>query len=188
MVQHLDTSSLEDDFRKMRNQVLETPKIITPAKMFKKNYTLVPVKHKNVTSNKYSSFLNRYYDLDNHITTFTTTDLVYFFREKAKETGVKYVISNMKRDCGIFKRLLADYKPEEICLMIEFLFCSPQNYLDVNTIQPTILVSAWCNTIYHDAMLWLDDKYVPRSNTGSNRPVREWGEATGDKTNIGSWG
>lgn len=186
MVQ-FDTTDLQEEFRSSRNQVLETPKVITPAKIFKKNYTVVPVVHRNVTSDKYSDFLRRYYDLDNYITSFDASDLAYFFREKAKEQGIKYVIANMKRDRGIFKRLLVNYKPEEICLMIEFIFCSNQNYLDVSITQPTVLVSAWCNTLYHDAMLWLDDKYVPSTEVKSTTVSREWGEVTENSSSIGSW-
>lgn len=145
-----------------------------------------PRTHKNVSSDRYQSFLKKYWDLENTIDFFATQDLMYFFREKAREAGIKYVIANMKRDMGIFKRLRQSYESSEICLMIEFLFFSDQDYLDKETIQPTVLVSAWCNTIYQDSMLWLEDKYMP--GTHRKKVTREWDEPVSDtKTKIGEW-
>ena len=76
------------------------------------------------TSDPYSSFLEKYGNLSETVDSFKTQDLMYFFREKARESGVKYVIANMKRDMGIFKKLQENYTPREICLMVEFIFCS----------------------------------------------------------------
>ena len=50
---------------------------------------------RNITSEKYSKFMEKYNDLENSYDKFKTQDLVYFFREKAREAGVKYVIANM---------------------------------------------------------------------------------------------
>ena len=143
------------------------------------------------SSDPYSSFLDKYNRLADTIDEFKTQDLMYFFREKAKESGVKYVIANMKRDMGIFKKLQENYTPREICLMIEFIFCSNQNYLDISITQPTVLSSSWCNTIYRDSILWANDEYEPVEKTVTKKErikKREWQrEVTGEKTTIGEW-
>ena len=95
------------------------------------------------------------------IMSFTPQELIYYFQEVAKRQGVKYVIANMKRDIGVFKILRKKYDNMEICLMIEFLFESEQNYIDKATIQPTVLTSTWCNKIYSDAVSDSKGTYVP---------------------------
>lgn len=186
---------LMQEFREARNQSQESHQSNNPSFKKKKVLTKVhplykPQKSRNVSSDKYQRFLERYWDLENHIEDFGTQDLMYYFREKARESGIKYVISNMKRDMGIFKRLLKDYTPSEVCLMIEFLFTSNQDYLDKTSLQPTILVSGWCNKIYQDSLLWLEDKYVPgrKSYSSSKTSNREWGDKSDDSVKIGEWG
>ena len=153
---------------------------------FTRGYNALPKK-----SDPYSSFLDKYNHLSETIDEFKTQDLMYFFREKARESGVKYVIANMKRDMGIFKKLQENYTPREICLMIEFIFCSNQNYLDISITQPTVLSSSWCNTIYRDSILWANDEYEPTERTVTKKErikKREWQrEVTGEKTSIGEW-
>lgn len=155
-------------------------------KTFTRGYNTKPKK-----SDPYSSFLEKYHHLSETIDSFKTQDLMYFFREKAKESGVKYVIANMKRDMGIFKKLQENYTPREICLMIEFIFCSNQNYLDITITQPTVLSSNWCNTIYRDSLLWVEDQYEPVEKRVTKREhikKREWQrEVTEEKTTIGEW-
>lgn len=160
----------------------------SPESTFTRGYNARPQKR---TSDPYSSFLEKYDNLSATVDDFKTQDLMYFFREKARENGVKYVIANMKRDIGIFKRLQENYTPREICLMIEFIFCSDQNYLDISITQPTVLASSWCNTIYRDSLLWAEDKYEPTERTTSKRDTirkREWQrEVTGENITIGEW-
>ena len=143
------------------------------------------------SSDPYTSFLDKYHHLSETIDEFKTQDLMYFFREKARESGVKYVIANMKRDMGIFKKLQDNYTPREICLMVEFIFCSNQNYLDITSTQPTVLASNWCNTIYRDSLLWAEDQYEPVERKTTKREhikKREWQrEVTDEKTSIGEW-
>lgn len=180
MLGKFDTSGLRESFRLIRNQNEER---YTPPKE-----KSAPKKKRNVSSDKYQSFLNKYWDLENSIETFNAQDLMYFFREKANENGVKYVIANMKRDLGIFKRLQANYTNQEICLMVEFMFCSEQDYLDRSRLQPTILVSSYCNTIYQDALLWLDDEYTPKTQyKRKSTKDREWGSPKSNKATIGEW-
>jgi hypothetical protein len=176
-----DTQDLIQTFRNSRNQCLVPMKEAPPNKRepFSKGYG-----HSNIKKQeKYDVFLDKYNDLENTIDTFNSSDLVYFFREKAQESEIKYVIANIKRDLGIFKKLLDRYSAKEICLMVEFLFISEQNYLKKESIQPTLLLSAWCNKIYQDSLLWVDDKYTP-----DKIKVREWqGNPEEDKAEIGVW-
>ena len=177
------SSHLSLQFREMLGQ--EEVEYKPPKKQKKQ------IQDRNITSDKYRLFLSKYWDLENNIEKFTPLDLVYFFREKANENGVKYVIANMKRDIGILKRVLKSYTKQEICLMIEFLFCSNQDYLDIYSLQPTILASSWCNTIYRDSMLWLEDKYVPKKVINSRDKQilnREWKKESEDTSiKIGEW-
>lgn len=183
---------LANAFRESRKQCLVTPvdkpveSVDKSRKPFKKGYA--ESRKRNVSSDRYSSFLSKYEDIENEVDNFTTHDLMYFFREKARESGVKYVIANMKRDLGIFKKLQADYQPREICLMIEFIFCSNQNYLDINITQPTVLSSTWCNTIYRDSVAWANDEYDPNLRPVKKKSVREWqGDTSTDTAKVGDW-
>lgn len=186
-----DISDLANSFRESRKQCLVKPveksvENVEKSQPFKRGYN--ESRKRNVSSDRYSAFLKKYEDVANTVDSFTTHDLMYFFREKARESGVKYVIANMKRDLGIFKKLQTDYEPREICLMIEFIFCSNQDYLDINITQPTVLSSTWCNTIYRDSISWANDEYDPNFKTQKQKPVREWkGDTSTDKAKVGEW-
>lgn len=185
-------ADLANSFRESRKQCLVTPvqksvqNVQNSGRPFKKGYA--ESRKRNVSSDRYASFLQKYEDIENTVDSFTTHDLMYFFREKAREVGVKYVIANMKRDLGIFKKLQSDYEPREICLMIEFIFCSEQNYLDREITQPTVLSSTWCNTIYRDSIAWANDEYDPNVKPVKNKVSREWkGDTSTDKAKVGEW-
>lgn len=184
---------LANAFRESRQQCLVTPvekSVETVDKSSRRPFKtgFAETRRRNVTSDRYSAFLEKYANLEEMVDEFTTNDLMYFFREKAREAGVKYVIANMKRDLGIFKKLQSDYEPREICLMIEFIFCSGQKYLDVAITQPTVLASTWCNTIYRDSIAWANDEYDPNVRTVKQKAVREWsGDTSTDKAKVGEW-
>ena len=75
------------------------------------------------------------------------------------------------------KRLKTNYSNREICVMIEFLYESDQDYLEKDRLSPNLLASQWVNTIYADMQLWVKDKYVPRSvqaKKKNNVRQREW--------------
>ena len=150
-----------------------------------------PRRSSQKSSDRSASFYEKYGHLEETVDSFTTSDLMYFFREKARENGVKYVIANMKRDMGIFKKLQVNYSQREICLMIEFIFSSNQNYLDKSITQPTVLASSFCNRIYRDSLLWANDEYDPDSSNISapkRSQNREWGEHSEEESaKIGEW-
>lgn len=169
-------------FRETRKQVQSLSDTLKPVGVHSKS---------NNGSKDYGEyFQSKYANLETWIDKFNAKDLVYFFIEKAKEAGVKYVVPNMAKECGIFKNFLKKYSSREICLMIEFVFNSNQNYLDKSTFSPSLLVSGWCNTIYHDSLLWVDDKFVPtdKRNSKPTKTSREWNkEVTVEKASIGAW-
>lgn len=171
-----EVSSFYKQFRVERGQ--EEEKYIPPFQE-KKNISY----SKPVTKKR--KFLEKYGDIENTIDSFDSTDLAFFFQQKAKENGIRYEIVNMRRDVGIFKNLLKHYQSHEICLMVEFLFESNQDYLNVRELQPTVLSSGWSNKIYQDAMLWIDDEYIPKSE--SRRSEREWIRKNKEDIKIGVW-
>lgn len=170
-------------FRQTRNQVEKAyvqREETKPKKPFSRGATAPKAKT--------LSFEDKYNNLEATIDTFTAVDLTYFFQKKSNEAGIKYVIANHARDGAVFKKLLKSYSSREICLMIEFLFNSNQNYLDKTSLQPTILISSWCNTIYRDSLLWVDDEYSPRPPKAKSKPKREWErENETDSAKIGEW-
>jgi hypothetical protein len=187
---------ISDLFRSVRGQTLEHPteckEKVSPFKndVFHPHGVEVPISHNNITSDKYQSFLDKYDDLERFIDGFTPQDLMYYFREKSKEAGYKYVVSNMRRDMGIYKKLLDSFSAREIALMIEFIFFSEQDYLDKSKTQPTVLSSSYVNTIYSDATAWAKDEYVPSATKRKScKKVREWKNTSPERESakIGEW-
>lgn len=171
-------------FRETRHQVQKKQEQEV-AKPMSRGYS--PSRTQKRGNSSYESFLEKYNNLEENIGSFKTFDFMFFFREKAKESGVKYVIASQQRDAAIFKKMQGNYSPEYICLMIEFLFQSEQNYLDKGLLQPTVLVSSWCNKIYHDSLLWVEDKYFPEQKKKSPLEKREWSSDSDNSTKIGEW-
>lgn len=120
---------------------------------------------------------------------FGTRDIMYFFRDIANENGVKYIIANPKVDMRNFKLALKrGYSTEDVLAMIEFLFTSGQTYLDKKTLHPGILLSNWCNKIYQDTQLWIDDNYDPNTSYSKPKLNREWNDNNTEvKSNVGEW-
>lgn len=145
-------------------------------------------KEKKYSNGSYENFICRYKKAQEDETIaykFNSVDLAYLFRAKAEEHGIKYVMSK-GRDFGSMSNLLKHYTPRDVCIMIEFIFDSPQDYLDPQVCHPTVLVSSWQSTIYRDSQLWIDDKYVPRPKKA--KKTREWDEkVTETKAKIGEW-
>ena len=172
-------TDLSDCFRRARGQSTESS-----ANTDIKGVT--DRKSKSIQSTSYERFLSKYRDLEHSFLRFNTQDLVYFFREKSRESGAKYVIANMKRDMGIFKRLQENFSISEILLMIEFIFSGDQTYLDIHRTQPTVLASNWVNTIYRDSVDWANDCYSEKKSSNKN-DNREWKKSSNSKKKIGEW-
>lgn len=173
--------TMEQEMREAYGQTTENSSVTDLKGIPKKKQT------EPKADSRYSSFLSKYDDLENSFVRFNTQDLVYFFREKAKEAGVKYVIANMKRDMGIFKRLKDNYEVAEILLMIEFIFSGEQTYLDIHRTQPTVLASSYVNKIYQDSIDWSNDCYTEKK-VKKTVASREWKKLKPkDKKGIGEW-
>ena len=128
-----------------------------------------------------------YKDLEKYIDDFSTRDLMYYFREISEESGYRYVISNIKKDMAIMKRLKTNYSNREICGMIEFLYMSDQDYLEKDRLSPNLLASQWVNTIYADMQLWVEDKYVPKKAKKAKKH-HEWSQPVKEtNSKIGDW-
>lgn len=189
-------TNIYDLFREENGQSLEKPiEEVKPRPVVNDGREVLRPKQAekplHTRGDKYQTFLDKCDDLERFLDGFDAQDLMYYFREKAKEVGVKYHIANMKRDTGIFKNLLRDYTPREIALMIEFIFFSEQDYLDTERTQPTVLSSRLVNTIYADSKLWAKDEYKPRG-VKSVKPLtvkkREWNrKPTKEHAKIGEW-
>lgn len=171
----LASKALRDEFRRERGQSSGVPKPSAPSR-------------KRPTNTPYTAFLEKYASIESSINDFGTRDLVYYFREIAEENGYKYVISNIKKDMGIMKRLRGNYSNKEICGMIEFLFESDQDYLKKDRLSINLLASQWINTIYADMKLWVEDKYVPKTQAQESKrkkSQREWSSDEKDSVKIG---
>lgn len=162
------------EFRSMRGQTTSAPKTIN-----------VPPTRNRRQSTPYESFIRKYNDLADSVDSLTTRDLVYYFREIAQENGYKYVISNIKKDMHIMKVLRENYSNKEICVMIEFLYESEQDYLAKDRLSPNLLASQWVNTIYADSQLWLNDEYTIKSK--KKFKSTEWDKKDSETTKIGEW-
>lgn len=125
-----------------------------------------------------------------NISKFNSRDIMYFFRDTAEENGVRYVIANMQKDMRTYNLAKSKgYSVEDILAMIEFLFTSGQQYLDPKTLHPGILITGWCNKIYQDTQLWLEDKFDPNVKFKNNfTQQREWQDNNEEvKSTIGEW-
>lgn len=171
--------SLAEEFRHARGQYSEVS-----------DESLKPKKKKTDTYYE-NTFLNKYENVEKLADKFSSKDLVFYFREVAKETGFKYYIHSLQKDMSVFKKLKKDYSSPEICAMIEFLFKSDQNYLSKNRVSPSILTSTWNITIFADTLLWIDDKYYPKDKAiKKNKPKGEWKLQPQEEeieSSIGEW-
>lgn len=172
-------------FRNSRLNIQTQNEVDVPKK--KKSTHVPPKNMRNTqTSSPYQSFLSKVDNLADSIDSFKTRDLAYYFREISERAGHRYVMTNIKKDMAIMKRLQENYTPREICGMIEFLFESEQDYLDKDRLSPNLLSSSWVNTIYADMKLWVEDAYVPKSK--KKHKGREWTSSTEETSaKIGEW-
>ena len=99
-----NTKNILREFRNSRGQFEEPTKV---------QETLKRKKSTSSTS-YYDMFLRKYNDLEKNIDNLGTRDIVYYFRQIAEEQGYKYVISNIKKDMAIAKRLRSTFTNGEI--------------------------------------------------------------------------
>lgn len=94
---------------------------------------------------------NRYYD------SFTTQDLVLYFRDKSIEVGKRYFIS-IQKDMSIISNLKNNtgFTSREIVDIIDFLF-EECDYIQNPSIN--VLGSRWINKLSTDTELWKKGEY-----------------------------
>ncbi|MBO8161066.1 MAG: hypothetical protein H0Z24_05470 [Thermosipho sp. (in: Bacteria)] len=184
-----DLSKVQDLVKNFYNSRAEIQKMQNDKqKEFKVGWENVRKREKTRTK---TSFYDKYKaKLENgNIDKFSTRDFMYFFRDTANSVGIKYVIANIKKDMRVYKLLKErGYTNEEIYNMIRFLFLSEQDYLDKKTLQPTILLSGWCNKIYQDSQDWVNNEYVPTKKKKFSQ--REWNKEVNNndyEVSIGEW-
>lgn len=177
---------------KKSKRLIDNSKKYTSIDELKKDYNIgFDSEWTKPVSNKVSNY-DRYIKKleDGKIDKFNSRDFLFFFSDKANENGVKHVIANAKISMANFKTILSrGYTNAEILVMIEFLFTSGQQYLDIHTLHPGILLTNWCNTIYRDSQLWLKDEYNPNAKYKSKpKTEREWKDDKPEhKTGVGEW-
>lgn len=116
-------------------------------------------------------------------------DLLDYFILQAKKNNVRYVVTNIQKELRPFKILLEKgVTKEEIINMIDFIFNSPQNYINKEEATPLILYSTWFHKILEDSKAWKEGKYNPHKK---KKVVREWKKDKSNKDNIdvviGEW-
>ena len=179
---------VEDAIKERRERVIDLSKynVGFEAVTNKKARPTAPSTSKAVGV-QYQAYLKKFEK--GELSKFSTRDIMFFFRDTANYNGVKYIIANPKVDMRNFKLALErGYSTEDLLAMIEFLFTSGQTYLDVKTIHPGILLTNWCNKIYQDTQLWLDDNYDPNVTFTKPKLNREWTDNNTEiKSNVGEW-
>ena len=160
-------------------------------KEVEKKDTHVPPKNQREKdgNSPYERFLFKYKHFEDFVDQFSSIDLVFYFREKAKENGYNYIITNLQREAKTMKVLKENFSNIEICGLIEFLYESDQDYLDKSRLSINILKSNWINTIAPDMRDWVEDRYTPKSKQSSKKSsVREWTSSKNvDDSSVGVW-
>lgn len=178
---------IEDKVRERRNRVIDLTKynVGFDAVRDKEKRQKAPSPCK-AQATQYDRYLHKLQK--GELSKFSTRDLMFYFKDMANDNGVKFVIANPKVIMRQFKLTLdRGYSTEEVLAMIEFLFTSGQKYLELQSLHPGILLTNWCNTIYRDTQLWLNDEYNP-NRTNTHKPNREWvDDNTEKKSSVGEW-
>ena len=102
---------------------------------------------------------------------FDHKDWFNYFCYKASEHGVKYITRNYAKEYAIIKSIMGEMSYTELKDMIDFVFDSPQDIVEKQTVGLWILSKGWINTIYQNTLLWKQGKYKPKTPQKRNR---EW--------------
>lgn len=151
-----------------------------------------PIKNFNRKKSNYDVFLEKYAHIEKTIDDFNSLELLYLFKETAKNSGHRYVLINIPKDVHHMKILCENYTPREIWNMIDFLYNSDQDYLEKDRLNPGILASRWCNTIYPDSQRYIKGEYSSKVKKQTKRALqlkkREWSSSDEiGKKKVGEW-
>lgn len=186
---------LFSDYNRARN-IIKQAEAEKPKSTFSRGYESVhEASSRPKRDNKSTSEQRARYELkleNEDFEKFNSMDLMYYFEDKAKQSGFKYITSNAKVTMSNFKLCIQrGYTPLDVVTMIAFLFDSDQTYLDKEKLHPGILLTGWSNKIYTDSKAWLDDSYVDtpkKQYSKATKKTREWTETPKqDDASIGEW-
>ena len=176
------------ELRESRGQELTivNPKRNTSNRQVKRN----PQKEKKAKKDtKLDLFIKKLDNLEDHVASFTNQDLLFYFMycyEGALNRAYRPMYS---RDLDSFNYILEYFSSEDLCLMMEFLLNSKQDYISKQSLTPTIFRSGWCEKIYEDSNLWVNDKYFNKGEKPKNSPNSSRWETDKDQQEItiGEW-
>ena len=133
------------------------------------------------TTNHYAKYVEKLNE--ERIEELTSRDILFFFKDTLKDKGIQFY-SNMQQDIkymACIKQAKQTYDNYALLGIIQFIFNSEQDYLDIRKVSPTILNSTWMNTLYADACDFAEGNYVPKSqkvteskNVKQFKKQREW--------------
>ena len=102
---------------------------------------------------------------------YNASEWMKYWKSKAKEKNIKYVAVKYK-DTDILKKLVSDFKSDEIKLMMDYLWDSGDTFtirgetLHYSSYGLYLLSSAFISSIYNKAIWWRDNI--------TNAPKRGW--------------
>lgn len=105
---------------------------------------------------------------------FTCEDLLFYFKQKSDNTGIKFVITNKAKGMKVFANLLKTYNIEEVMTLIDYYFSKEQTWIDVSKQNITALYSGFTNRLYTESQKWAGND-------------REWNKSVDNTTRIGDW-
>ena len=113
-------------------------------------------------------------------------ELVLYFRDKAKETGHKYIVS-LAKDRGVIARLKKnDITSEELINVIDFIFSGDCDYVKDPSIN--MLGSTMINSLLENSKLWKKGEYFPRGTNNQRKKLLKKRNYSGEnKTSIKDW-
>lgn len=175
---HKLSEDLKNAFRRVRNQSIDDSnfehkkrsnrKVSTCGRKASNADALQELFNKRVSEGKFDEF--------------TPPDLVFYWEKVAHENKVNWQNASMSVNAGAMRNLLKHYSPRDIINMIDFLFKSSQDYIDVTISNPTVLVSNYyMNRIYADSVNWKKGTYKKKFEREYKR------ETDKTETKLGSW-
>lgn len=104
---------------------------------------------------------------------FNATDWKRYVQLKVTGAGLRCMGGNPHATSAILKSCVANFTPEDIKAMIDFLFDSGQTTFDVTGNVFLALSKSWLDFTYNNSQLWLQGKFMDKSKRKqNNKPTR----------------
>lgn len=130
-------------------------------------------------SRKYKHFMKLFEE--GKFSEFTDVDWLEYFRYKASEHNVKYIIGNYFKEQSTMKGLINRYTHDEIKTMIDFLWDCKHDLFIGKVIGVYLLSMSFgaINSVYQSALEWRDGTYKTSSQkkkelNNENKRNRNW--------------